>query len=142
MISLPRQARDKHRESTSLKKTTRAVFLYKQEEAPYSTACKILRQLTYLVVPSDMLYCLWCARGRERHHPIKLSTDSFLSSSMRQNGIFEPFKCKNDHFAKTGSGQNIGKTQKKMDPFFIDDDPGGWVARFTSWLRATRPRTR
>ena len=31
---------------------------------PYSGACKILRELTYLVVPSDMLHCLWKV-GRE-----------------------------------------------------------------------------
>ena len=30
-----------------------------EEEVPYSAACKILRELTYLVVPSDMLHCLW-----------------------------------------------------------------------------------
>jgi hypothetical protein len=33
-----------------------------------------------------------------------------------KNGIFEPFIYKNEHFAKTGSGQTQGNTQKKM-PF-------------------------
>jgi hypothetical protein len=33
-----------------------------------------------------------------------------------KNGIFEPFIYKNDHFAKTGSGQTYGKLPKM--PFF------------------------
>ena len=32
-----------------------------EEEQPYGEACAILRELTYLVVPSDMLFCLWRA---------------------------------------------------------------------------------
>jgi hypothetical protein len=35
-----------------------------------------------------------------------------------KNGLLEPFIFKNEHFTKTGSGQNIGKTQNKR-PFFL-----------------------
>jgi hypothetical protein len=34
-----------------------------------------------------------------------------------KNGIFEPFIYKNDHFAKTGSGQTQGKLKNEV-PFF------------------------
>jgi hypothetical protein len=34
-----------------------------------------------------------------------------------KNGIFEPFIDRNDHFAKTGSGQTSGKLKKREDVF-------------------------
>jgi hypothetical protein len=33
-------------------------------------------------------------------------------NTVRENGIFEPFIYKNEHFAKTGSGQTLGKLKK------------------------------
>lgn len=30
-----------------------------EEDLPYAEPCDILRELTYIVVPSDMLFCLW-----------------------------------------------------------------------------------
>eukprot|EP01046_Picozoa_sp_COSAG06_P087368 COSAG06_NODE_33869_length_483_cov_0.763021_1_plen_76_part_00 len=36
---------------------------------------------------------------------------------VRENGLFEPFMCKNDHFTKTGSGQKHGEAPKNRLPF-------------------------
>jgi hypothetical protein len=48
-----------------------------------------------------------------------------------KTGIFEPFIYRNDHFAKTGSGQTWGKLKKKM-PFFA---PRGTFGRKRSYLQ-------
>jgi hypothetical protein len=46
-----------------------------------------------------------------------MPTEGRFQMGPAKNGIFAPLIYKNDHFAKTGSGQTLGKTQKKM-PFF------------------------
>ena len=30
-----------------------------EEDMPYAEACQILREINFIVVPSDMLFCLW-----------------------------------------------------------------------------------
>jgi|EP01047_Picozoa_sp_COSAG01_P041929 hypothetical protein len=30
-----------------------------EEDTPYAEACQILREINFIVVPSDMLFCLW-----------------------------------------------------------------------------------
>jgi hypothetical protein len=50
------------------------------------------------------------------HHQKWTETFVFLPDQLpapARNGIFEPFICINDHFAKTGSGQTYGKLQKR-----------------------------
>ena len=42
-----------------------------------------------------------------------VASAAWPSHSPAKNGIFEPFIYKNDHFAKTGSGQTWGKLKKR-----------------------------
>ena len=41
-----------------------------------------------------------------------------LGIQVSKNGLFEPFIYKNDHFAKTGSGQTQGKQHSKKERRF------------------------
>jgi hypothetical protein len=45
---------------------------------------------------------------------------------VRKTPLFAPFIYKNDHFTKTGSGQNIGKVEKRVAfsaAYDDNDDP-------------------
>jgi hypothetical protein len=40
---------------------------------------------------------------------------------VRKRRFFEPFSAKNDHFAETGWGTNIGKAEKKGAAFSVQN---------------------
>eukprot|EP01046_Picozoa_sp_COSAG06_P012688 COSAG06_NODE_753_length_12547_cov_928.116244_10_plen_94_part_00 len=70
-----------------------------------------------------------------------------MNSTVRvpaKHAIFEPFIYENDHFAKTGSGQLRGKTQKKdgvirtEDAHTVDSNP--LIAEHLSKVKVIRNR--
>ena len=102
-IILPRQARDKHRESTQN------------------------REATFFFLRS------WTAgEGSGIRGPgLRL-----ILAGAKNAPFFEPFVVdKNDHFAKTGSGQRWGK-QSKKEPFFQASRAGGGCRRRRSRRRS------
>jgi hypothetical protein len=58
--------------------------------------------------------------------------------SVRKTPLFEPFIDKNEHFTKTGSGKNIGKTPKRVA--FCAGSSATWrrVWRRLTWMSAPR----
>jgi hypothetical protein len=95
MIILPRQARDKHRENSRKD----GVF-----RTPMETS-SAKGELRGLLVPWKKEKNALCSLFPVFVASLSWQKDRDPIENVMQNGIFEPFIFKNDHFAKTCSGQ-------------------------------------
>jgi hypothetical protein len=121
MIILPRQARDKHRESTQQRTTVFPQILY-----PLSEAERKDKQEGVGGAPQS-------GGGDEDNDDDDDDEEEERQRWVRKTPLFEPFISKHDHFTKTGSGQTWGKHSKERDHAFCagrpcagGTDAGGW----------------
>jgi hypothetical protein len=81
--------------------------------APFSRVLVGRRVYSGLVLLFDSVKYSFVAGSRRMTNFVWPPGRYSRRSNSAENGFFEPFIHKNDHFAKTGSGQTIGKALKK-----------------------------
>jgi hypothetical protein len=129
VMILPRQARDKHRESSTQKRELRFV---------------LLQGWLYAPVNGNLIYAnqgvQWAGQ--------QMAAEGDLVGMLLvgKPSFFSPFSfikiCIRIHFAKTGSGQPAGKLENQR---LFPPGPGCWHAvrvseRPEAWCNGTRPR--